>query len=306
MRPARYPAADGWKRSGPNTRWGAAANSGPSRSPSDTVRPPASTSDDGLGGCELAAPMPGHSRAAGRPARSCRDPGRCRRPHGTPIDRCSSITVCSSSRTEVDGRTRWVTSLAPIMMTATSGRWGSASASCPVRSADVAPILARMVSRTGRPAASARPPASSAPGVSSGWFTPNPAAVESPSNTRPTGSPEKCGPYSPSATGGSVVGSPIQRRASLASRMSTPAVAALSRPSPPPPNAAATAIRRAWEASVTRYLQIASEAARRLPGMDFRRLASTCTPCQPSRAGNGRSPASKFPARPALWASTAI
>ena len=54
----------------------------------------------------------------------------------------SRRTASARSPTEAAGRTRWVTSLAPIRITATSGSIGSARSSCPARSEERAPILA--------------------------------------------------------------------------------------------------------------------------------------------------------------------
>ena len=55
----------------------------------------------------------------------------------------------------------------------------------------------------------------------------------------------------PSASGGTPVGSPIARRASAASALISPNAPAERIPRPPPPYAAAIAIRRATRALVT-------------------------------------------------------
>ncbi len=89
-------------------------------------------------------------------------------------------TACSSSRTDVDGRILAFTSLTPIRITATCGPSSSAVSTCGVRSLDIAPVTDTSTSRTGRWASSARPEASSTPGVSSGDAVPYPAALESP------------------------------------------------------------------------------------------------------------------------------
>ena len=94
-------------------------------------------------------------------------------------------TVCSSWRTEALRSIRWVTSLAPTMMSTTSGRMTSSSAfaSWRSRSLDSAPTTARLVSRTRRPVRAATPLATIAPTVSWAASTPMPAAELSPSTT---------------------------------------------------------------------------------------------------------------------------
>ncbi len=150
---------------------------------------------------------------------------------------------------------RWVTSLAPIMITQMSGtRDGSASAcvTCRSRSSERAPGTATVLSPTGRSAIAATPDASSAPGVWPARCTPCPAAVESPSIvSRSAGSPGTvyAAPYRPSAFGTrGLVPLFTRRRASCASASSRPTVAAPARPMPPPPYAAPAAIRRATRA----------------------------------------------------------
>ena len=68
--------------------------------------------------------------------------------------------VDGQARTEAERSMRWVTSLAPIMMTTTSGRSTSsrALASCRSRSLDSAPTTERFVSCTRRPVRAATPP----------------------------------------------------------------------------------------------------------------------------------------------------
>ena len=73
-----YPSADGWNLSSLN-RSSRLANNGPSRSPSDTVRPPASTTAIVCAARDCATSAAPASAAAGRSAGSCRDRGRCRR-----------------------------------------------------------------------------------------------------------------------------------------------------------------------------------------------------------------------------------
>ncbi len=80
----------------------------------------------------------------------------------------SRRTAADRCRTERVAGIRWVTSLAPTMITQMSGtRPGSASASvtCRSRSSEHAPGSATDPSRTGRSATAASPDASSAPGV---------------------------------------------------------------------------------------------------------------------------------------------
>ncbi len=99
----------------------------------------------------------------------------------------SAATVSPSWRTASWAGLCRVTSLAPIMITAMSGRQARACSSWPARSADRPPENATFTSRTGRSATEARPAASSAPGVSRARSTPSPAAVESPRKARTRG-----------------------------------------------------------------------------------------------------------------------
>ena len=118
---------------------------------------------------------------------------------------------------------RCVTSLAPTMMTTTSGRRTSsrALANCRSRSLDSAPTTARFVRRTRRPVRAATPFATIAPTVSCGWSAPIPAAEESPSTTSSQGSPGPA-PYTPLSSGEESNGSPMTRRARDASALMTP------------------------------------------------------------------------------------
>ncbi len=168
-------------------------------------------------------------------------------------DATSRPTVSPSSRTLRAAGACRVTSLAPIISTATSGRCGSASSSWRARSPERAPDFATFTSRTRRSATEASPEESSAPGVSCTRWTPSPAAVESPRNASTSGGRRSAGsanasPYSPSACGGSPSRIPIARTAIRLSVSSTPASPTPSSPSPPPPYAAAVAIRRATRA----------------------------------------------------------
>ena len=107
---------------------------------------------------------------------------------------CSRLTAWSRCRTATGGFTRWVTSLAPIITTARSGRLSAISSTWPDRSLLRAPTTATRTSCTGRSAHSASPAASIAPGVWCGWSTPSPQALESPSITIRNGSPAWCAP----------------------------------------------------------------------------------------------------------------
>src|SRR5882757_760969 len=164
----------------------------------------------------------------------------------------SCRTASDSSRTDRASGIRWVTSLAPIMITTTSGgrtAGSSSSVTWRPRSSDLAPGSATFTSFTGRSATAASPEASSAPGVSRARCTPWPAAVESPMKASRSGcSPVRCAnaePYRPSARGGMSSEPPTTRLASRTSVSRTPTAAPPNRLIPPPPNAAAVAIRRA-------------------------------------------------------------
>ena len=138
---AAYPSAEGWNWSGPKSRAGAAAKSGPRIEPSDTLRPPASTT---VMVC-AAASRRDHDRAtclsggaiglmvprSGHVPTSTAIPASRRRRTASP--RC---------RTDWLGSTVWVTSLAPMRITATSGSIGSVPSTCWRRSEDWAPTTA--------------------------------------------------------------------------------------------------------------------------------------------------------------------
>ena len=97
-------------------------NSGPSRSPSDTVRPPAPHDGDRLRLRPSCATAGGRRRAAaGRAGGSCPGRGRCRRRPRCRMAR-SARTASSRNGTATDGFVPSVTSFAPIMITASSGR----------------------------------------------------------------------------------------------------------------------------------------------------------------------------------------
>ena len=86
---------------------------------------------------------------------------------------------------------RWVTSLAPMRMTAMSGlgtRSSPRSTWAP-RCSDSAPMAATLVSSTGRPLKAATPLAMVAPIVWRACSAPMPAPVESPSTRKRIGSP---------------------------------------------------------------------------------------------------------------------
>ena len=154
----------------------------------------------------------------------------------------SAVTARDRSRTDEAIGTRCVTSLVPMIITATSTGRFSACATCTSRSAERAPLRATTSRSTRRRRSRAMPPASSAPGVCSARSQPRPAAAESPSTTRCTGlSPRRPRPYDPAARGACSVGSPMVLRASLASVASTANATPRAVPKPPPPYAALTA-----------------------------------------------------------------
>lgn len=150
-------------------------------------------------------------------------------------------TAVVRQRTDWVAGIRCVTSLAPIMITQTSGApEGSASSSetCRSRSSDLAPGCATLRRSTGRSETAASPEASSAPGVCPARRTPCPAAVESPSSPSRSGSagPANATPYRPSALGGTgATPPPTSRFASWTSASRTPTAAAPSSPTLPPP-----------------------------------------------------------------------
>ncbi len=135
----------------------------------------------------------------------------------------SRRTAVARQRTERVAGMRWVTSLAPIMITQMSGTWPESASACDTwrsRSSERAPGRATLRSRTGRSATAARPDASSAPGVCPARRTPWPAAVESPSISSRSGGSSAVvmpSPYRPSALGGcgAVPPLPTARLASL-------------------------------------------------------------------------------------------
>src|SRR4051794_24710282 len=164
----------------------------------------------------------------------------------------SRRTASARWLTEAAGRTRWVTSLAPIRITATSGSTGKARSSCPPRSEERAPTFAKARRKTRLSACPATPLARSAPGVSSTRVTPYPAALESPSSAILIAGPGRPRPYQPVASGGgSSPVSPMVRRATCASARRTAYRAPPSTESPPPPYAAADASLRAAPACPT-------------------------------------------------------
>ncbi len=103
-----------------------------------------------------------------------------------------------------------VTSLAPTMITATSGGGPATNiaSTWPHTPFDVAPTMALVLNRIRLPVCSARPRAMRTPGTSSAHMQPYPAAVESPKiiRCRSTAMPrcQRCPPrvYTPSARGG--------------------------------------------------------------------------------------------------------
>ena len=135
----RYPSAEGWNWSGPKSSAGAAANSGPS---TETVRPPssmtaivwaaASRRDHARATCLSGGAMGLIVPRSGQVPTTTATPASLRR--RTPSARC---------RTDVEGDITWVTSLAPMRITATSGCIGSARVIWSSRSEERAPTTAK-------------------------------------------------------------------------------------------------------------------------------------------------------------------
>ena len=113
------PLADGWNWSSLN-RSSRLANTGPRMSPSDTARPPASTTVIVWAAARLRDIRRTSARSGWRSAGSCRGPGRCR-PRPRPPSPAGRVRAAARWRTASLGLTRWVTSLAPITITAISG-----------------------------------------------------------------------------------------------------------------------------------------------------------------------------------------
>lgn len=198
-------------------------------------------------------------------------------------------TAADRCRTDFVGGIRCVTSLAPIMITQTSGagsEFARTSVTCRSRSSDCAPGSATLRSRTGRSATAASPCAISAPGVWRARCTPCPAAVESPSIVKRSGGEPSANalPYSPSAPGGSTDTPPILllptcRFASRTSASTRPTAAAPTKPTPPPPYAAPAAIRRAT-------LALDMDRSHRLPAQ----WSHTSTACPVGRGSQSPTP----------------
>ncbi len=185
-----YPAGEGWNRSELNISVGRCENSGPSRSPSDTVWPPASTTVT----VWAAARSRLHRRARARRgwAMGWTAPRSGQVPTTTtaPASR-SRVTAASRWRTAIDLSIRCVTSLAPMSRTAASGRPTPSRtlATCRPRSAETAPTTAPLVRRTRRPAKAETPTARMAPMVCPPSSVPRPAALLSPRTTSSSGRP---------------------------------------------------------------------------------------------------------------------
>ena len=203
-----YPVADGWKRSAENMRW-SASNSGPRMSPSDTVRPPASTTAM----VWAAASIRLHRRAtvrsgwaigsivprSGQVADDDRAVGRDEPAHG--LDQVPYCLrgpdpvrdVVRADHDDREGRRGCQRAVDLVVR----GHWRPLRTCPTVRSC------------TGRRAAAASPRAISAPGVSSACSTPSPTALESPSSTMLIGTP----PAAPvQAVGGRRVAAPARRQ----------------------------------------------------------------------------------------------
>ena len=204
--PRGSPRRRGGSRPGRTSRFGSAANSGPEEVAERHGATAGLDDGDGLRGGELSGSRCARpSAAAGRWARSSRGRGRCpRRPPRR--RRASRRTASTSSRTDVDGRTRWVTSLAPTMMTASCGRALERPGRPGARGRrDCAPVRATLCSRTGRRRLAARPAPSTAPGVSSGRShaeAGGAGVAEHGERQRLAGRSPYDAPYSPSARGG--------------------------------------------------------------------------------------------------------
>ena len=236
---------------------GDAANSGPEDVAERDGAPAGLDHDDGLRGRQLAAPAPGDRAQRLRDrldraevgAGADDDLGARARAAGAPPGRGGARRSA--------GRTRWVTSLAPIMITATSAGRRAARSTCAVEVAAAGADRADVVSRTGRPAHSATPGREQHARASGARARRrSPTALESPSMANRIGSPavRPCRTR-PSALGG--VGPGLadrpagQRDLGAAAGRSAPPP---SSPTPPPPYAAATAIRRARDARLTARL----------------------------------------------------
>src|SRR5699024_8472354 len=146
------------------------------------------------------------------------------------------------------GRTRRMTSLAPMKITARSNRVSSSStrarSSWSARCAEVAPGTAVQRRRTGRSAAAEMPRAIITPGVWAASSTAKPAAMESPAMSSRIARPVPS-PWSPSMRGRSHWVNPIALRANRACKYNRATVPPPTSVRPPPPNAVAAAIRRA-------------------------------------------------------------
>ena len=230
------------------------ANAGPSTEPSDTVRPPASTTAMVCAAASLPAPPAGEAcAAAGRSAGSCRGRGRCRRrPRSRPPT--SRRTASARWRTETAGRVRLVTSFAPIMISATSGCSASALSTCAsssrgLRAGDGQPdqpdrALGQLGERGGDQHAGGLGGPLDAQADGAG------VAEDGEHERLAAAAGRRC--RRPRAGRPSTSRASTLRRAARASSRSSATSAAPARPTLPPPYAAPVASRRAVAARVTR------------------------------------------------------
>ena len=136
-----------------------AANSGPRMSPRLTARPPAATT-----ATACAAASVRDSRRASQRSGWAIGPDGAEVRAGADDDLDAVLGAARPARRSGGGptptaRTRWVTSLAPIMITARSGCSASTSSTWPTSAEDCAPTTATLRSRTGRRASADRPSA---------------------------------------------------------------------------------------------------------------------------------------------------
>ena len=176
---------------------GRAANSGPSRLPSDTARPPFSTTATVCAAASSRDIRRATSRSGGPSGLTVPRSGQVPTTTSQPASR-SVRTAAPSSRAGRRVPRRWVTSLPPMSTKTTCGRMTSARSTCGPRSLDCAPTTAMVATTTPRPLASATPEARMAAMVSSGWSAPRLAAPESPSTASRIEVPVRR-PYRPSA-----------------------------------------------------------------------------------------------------------
>ena len=217
---------------------------GPSRSPSETAMPPASTAATVCAAASAPAPTARRSCAAA----ACSGLTRAEVGAGADDDDgaggAQGADGAARSRAAAASGTRCVTSLAPMMITAASTGRRSARATCTSRSAERAPVTATTSRSTRRRRSRAMPAGEQRAGRLVGAArSPSPAAAESPRTTRCSGLLAAAArPYDPAARGACSVGWPIVLRASLASVASSAyADAGERRRSAPPPYAALTA-----------------------------------------------------------------